>query len=176
MDHDVRWERSVAEGVPLSKTVPVIFGDTMFWAYDVALGVLFIEAARVCAETPPDLQAAWRPELEQDLRTHALVGSSFAVLLDEFGVQQRQVLLSCVAEAARGIEVRGGVGLDEVSTWPELQESATSFLRGAEHIDAAPLVELAEALGELAAGTLPPAPAERCWFYGTSKGRILQGE
>jgi hypothetical protein len=86
MDHDVRWERSVAEGVPLSKTVPVIFGDTMFWAYDVALGVLFIEAAQVCAETPPDLQAAWRPELEQDLRTHALVGSSFAVLPDEFGV------------------------------------------------------------------------------------------
>jgi hypothetical protein len=163
-------------GVPLSKTVPVISGDTMFWAYDVALGVLFIEAARVGAETPADLQPAWWPELEQDLRTHALVGSSFAVLLDVFGVQQRQALLNCVVEAARRIEARGGVGRDEVSTWPELDESATSFLRGAEHINAAPLVELAKALVDLAAGTLPPAPAERHWFYGTSEGRIVQGE
>lgn len=159
----------------LSKTVPVISGDAMFWAYDVALGVLFIEAARVGAETPADLRPSWWPELEQDLRTHALVGSSFAVLLDDFSVEQRHVLLKCVVEAAHRIEARGGVSRDEVSTWPDLEESATSYLRGAEHINAAPLVELAEALVDLAAGTLPPAPAERHWYYGTPKGRIVQG-
>ncbi|MEV7369184.1 MULTISPECIES: hypothetical protein [unclassified Streptomyces] len=159
----------------MSKTVPVIFGDAMFWAHDVALGVLFIEAARVGAETPTDLRPSWWPELEQDLHTHALVGGSFAVLLDEFGVEQRQVLLNCVVEAARRIEARGGVGRDEVSTWPELEEHATGFLRGEEHIEAAPLVELAEALVDLAAGTLPPAPAERYWYYGTPEGRSVQG-
>ncbi|MEV6702127.1 hypothetical protein AB0M68_34125 [Streptomyces sp. NPDC051453] len=158
----------------MSKTVPVIFGDAMFWAYDVALGVLFIEAARVGAEAPADRQPSWWPELEQDLRTHALVGSSFAVLLDEFGVEQRQVLLTCVVEAARRIEAPGGVDRDAVSTWPELEESAAGFLRGAEHIDAAPLVELAEALADLAAGPLPPAPAEQHWYYGTPQGRIVQ--
>ncbi|MED7827083.1 hypothetical protein [Streptomyces chiangmaiensis] len=84
------------------------------------------------------------------------MGSSLAVLLDDFGVEQRQVLLSCVVEAARRIEARGGVSRDEVSTWPDLEESATSFLRGAEHIVAALLVELAKALVDLAAGTLPP--------------------
>ncbi|MFE9662824.1 hypothetical protein [Streptomyces sp. NPDC005955] len=159
----------------MSKTVPVISGDAMIWAYDVALGVLFIAAARVCGETPPDLQPSWRGELEQDLRTHALVGSNFAVLLDDYGAEQKQELLKCALEAAHRIEARGGVTRDEVSTWPELEESATSFLRGAQHIDAAPLVELAEALADLAAGTLPPAPAERHWYFGTPEGRILQG-
>jgi hypothetical protein len=159
----------------LSKTVPVISGGAMFWAYDVALGVLFIEAARVGAEAPADLRPSWWPELERDLRTHAVVGSSSAVLLDDFSEDRRQLLLHCVVEAARRIEARGGVDRAEVSTWPELEESATSFLRGAEHIDAAPLVELAEALVDLAAGTLPPAPAERHWYYGTPAGRIVQG-
>ncbi|WP_063741177.1 hypothetical protein [Streptomyces sp. 351MFTsu5.1] len=159
----------------MSKTVPVISGDAMFWAYDVALGVLFIEAARVWGETPTDQRPSWWAELEQDLRTHALAGSSFAVLFDDYGVEQKQQLLNCALEAARRIETRGGVARDEVSTWPELEESATSFLRGAHHIDAAPLVELAEALSDLAAGTLPPAPAERHWYFGTSEGRILQG-
>jgi hypothetical protein len=76
--------------------------------------------------------------------------------------------------ATRRIQARGGVDRAEVSTWPELEESATGFLRGAEHIDAAPLVELAEALVDLAAGTLPPAPAERHWYYGTPAGPIAQ--
>jgi hypothetical protein len=88
----------------LSKSVPVIFGDAMFWAHDVALGVLFIEAARVGAETLADLRPWWWSELEHGPRTHALVGSSFAVQLDEFGVEQRQVLLNCVVEASRRME------------------------------------------------------------------------
>lgn len=44
----------------LSKTVPVVCGDLMFWAYDVALGVLFIEAARVSGERPAELRPASR--------------------------------------------------------------------------------------------------------------------
>lgn len=156
----------------MSKTVPVISGDAMFWAYDVAVGVLFIEAARIGAEAPADERPAWWPELERDLRTHAVVGSSFAVLLDDFGEARRQMFLHCVVEAARRIEARGGIDRAEVSTWPELEESAASFLRGAEHIDAAPLVQLAAALVDLAAGTLPPAPAGRTWYYGTPEGRI----
>ncbi|WP_405401083.1 hypothetical protein [Streptomyces sp. NBC_01104] len=159
----------------MSRTVPVIFGDAMFWAYDVALGVLFIEAARVGAEMSEELRPSCWPELEQDLRTHAFVGGSSAVLLDDFGVERRQVLLSSAVEAARRIEARGGVSRGEVSTWPELEESATSFLRGAEHIAAAPLVELAQALVDLAAGKLSPAPADRFWYYGTPEGRIVQG-
>lgn len=159
----------------MSRTVPVISGDAMFWAYDVALAVLFIEAARVSSETPQDPRPSWKAELEQDFRTHALTGSSFAVLLDDYSAEQKQELLHCVLEAARRIEARGGVARDDVATWPELEESATSFLRGAQHIDAAPLVELAEALADLAAGTLPPAPAEQHWYVGTPEGRHLHG-
>ncbi|MFE3073557.1 hypothetical protein [Streptomyces sp. NPDC059247] len=159
----------------MSKTVPVISGDVMFWAYDVALGVLFVEAARVCAEMSADLRPPWRGELERDLRTGVVGGSGFAVLLDDYGAEQKQELVACALEAARRIEARGGVARDEVSTWPELEENATSFLRGAQHVDAAPLVELAEALADLAAGTLPPAPTGRYWYFGTPKGRTLQG-
>ncbi|GAA1657291.1 hypothetical protein GCM10009733_063710 [Nonomuraea maheshkhaliensis] len=157
----------------MSETVPVISGDAMFWAYDVALAVLFIEAARAGAEEPVDLRPSWWPELEQDLRTHALAGSSSAVLLDGFSEGQRQALLRCVVEAARRIEARGGVDRAEVSNWPELE---AGFLRGAEHIGAAPIVELAGALVDLVAGALPPAPAGRHWYYGTPVGRILQGD
>ncbi|MER8073136.1 hypothetical protein ABTZ59_33240 [Streptomyces sp. NPDC094034] len=142
----------------------------------MALGVLFIEAARVGAQLPEDLRPSCWPELERDLRTQAMMGSRSAVLLDDFAVEQRQALLSWVVEAARRIEDRGGVSRDEVSSWYELEESATSFLRGAEHIAAAPLVELAQALVDLAAGTLSPAPAECCWYYGTPEGRVVQGE
>ncbi|MFI6080376.1 hypothetical protein ACIBBB_05255 [Streptomyces sp. NPDC051217] len=159
----------------MSRTVPVISGEAMFWAYDVALGILFIEAARVGEEIPAELRPSRWPELEQGLRTQALAGSGSAVPLDDFAVEQRQLLLSCVAEAARRIEARGGVSREEVPTWPELEGSVTSFLRGAEHIAAAPLVEPAEALVDLAAGTLSPAPAERYWYYGTPEGRIVQG-
>ncbi|MET7687786.1 hypothetical protein ABZT06_07340 [Streptomyces sp. NPDC005483] len=148
----------------------MISGEAVFWAYDVALGVLFIEAARVGAGMPADLWPSGWPELEQGLRTQALGGSSSAVLLDDFAVEQREVLLSCILEAARRIEPRGGVSREKVSTWPDLEESATRFLRGAEHIAAAPLVELAQALVDPAAGTLSPAPAERYWYYGTPKG------
>lgn len=159
----------------MSRTVPVVAGDAMFWAYDVALGVLFVEAARVGAEVPADLRPSCWPELEQDLRIHALVGSSYAVLLDDFGAEQLRVLLSCVVEAARRIEARGGVSREEVAAWPELEEGAAGFLRGAEHVAAAPLVELAKALVDLATGTLPPAPAECYWYYGTPEGRLVQG-
>ena len=159
----------------MSKTVPVFAGEAMFWAYDVALGVLFIEAARVGAAMPADLRPSSWPELEQGLRTQALTGGNAAVMLDDFTFEQRQALLSCVVEAARRIEARGGVSHDDVANWPELGESATGFLRGAEHIDAAPLVELAQALVDLAAGTLSPAPAGRHWYYGTPEGRIVQG-
>ncbi|QKW38848.1 hypothetical protein HUT06_36500 [Actinomadura sp. NAK00032] len=156
----------------MSKSVAVIFGDAMFWAYDVALGVLFIEATRVGADAPTDVRPSWWPELERDLRTHAVAGSSFAVLLDDFDEDRRQMLLHCVVEAARRLKARGGVHKAEVSTWPELEESADNFLRGAEHINPAPLVDLAEALVALAAGTLPPAPPGQTWYYGTPEGRI----
>ncbi|MDX3850765.1 hypothetical protein [Streptomyces sp. AK02-01A] len=43
----------------MSKTVPVSCGDAMFWAFDVALGVLLVEAVRVGAETPAELRPAW---------------------------------------------------------------------------------------------------------------------
>lgn len=153
----------------------MIAGEAMFWAYDVALGVLFIEAARVGAEMPADGRPSAWPELKQHLLTQASLGANTAVLLDDFAAEQRRVFLSCVVEAARRIEARGGVSRDEVANWPELEESATGFLRGAEHIAAAPLVELAQALVDLAAGTLSPAPAGRHWYYGTPEGRVVQG-
>ncbi|RKS68346.1 hypothetical protein BZB76_6609 [Actinomadura pelletieri DSM 43383] len=157
----------------MSKTVPVCSGDAMFWAYDVALGILFFEAARVGAETPADTRPAWWPDLEEDLRTQLVVNTS--VLLDHYDDEQRRLLLDCVTEAARRIEARGGVSRDEVAAWDEIEEDATRWLRGAEHITPAPLVELATAIVDLTHGTLPPAPPGRHWLFGTPAGRTIQG-
>ncbi|MDA1359633.1 hypothetical protein O1R50_08365 [Glycomyces luteolus] len=159
----------------MSRTVPVIAGEAMFWAYDAALGVLFIEAARVGAEIPANLRSSAWPELEQRLLTQALQGANAALLLDDFPVEQRQVLLHCVSEAARRIDARGGVSKEEVESWPAIEAGTRGFLRGATHVAAGPVVELAQALVDLAAGTLSPAPDGRHWYYGTAEGRIVQG-
>ena len=158
----------------MSRTTPVIFGEEMFWAYDVALGILFAEAAHVGGEVPPDQRMPWWEGLVRTLRVDAVVGSNHAVLLHEHGTDERQALLRWIAEAASRLDARGGVSRDEVARWDVL-DGETISLRGAEHVDAGPLVELADAMAELVAGTLPPTPEGRYWYVGTPAGRVLQG-
>ncbi|MFI0405743.1 hypothetical protein [Actinomadura sp. 3N508] len=160
----------------MSKTVPVEYNDVFFWAYDVAFQILCVEAARVGAETPADARPGWWADLERNLLDHAAVGANWAFLLDDYTDEQRRLLLDSFTEAARRVEARGGVSLAEVETWDEVEGDAASWLRHAEHIDAAPLVELAAALVDLEAGTLPPDPPGGHWFYGLPQGRIVQGD
>lgn len=158
----------------MSKTVPVCFDEAMFWAYDVALGVLFAEAIHIAEETAADRRPPWWDDVVGQLRVHAVVGSSLAVLLHDFDVDQRQSLLAWLGAAGSRLSARGGVGAAEVSTWDVL-DGETIHLRGADHVAPGPLVELARAFAELIDGTLEPAPEGRFWYFGTPRGRILQG-
>lgn len=158
----------------MSSTTPVHCGDRMFWAYDVALGVLLAEAVHIAEETPVGQRPAWSDTLVRELRVHAVLGSDQAVLLDEFGAEERRALLDWTASAASRPAARGGVSRADVAGWDVL-DGETIHLRSADHIAAAPLVELARALAQLASGTLEPAPAGRHWLFGTPAGRTLQG-
>ena len=154
----------------MSRTTPVCFGEEMFWAYDVALGVLFAEAIHVAEESLGGPQPSWRSELIQEMRVNAVVGSSFAVLLDEFDADQRAGLLTWVQEACSRLTARGGVSSAEVADWDVL-DGETIHLRGASHVAAGPLAELGEAIEQLLAGALPPAPDGQHWFFGPPSGR-----
>ena len=66
----------------MSKTVSVEFGGRWFWAYDVSLGILLLEAIHVARETPPGQRPPRTDAVLEDLRIHVRVGSSFAFPLD----------------------------------------------------------------------------------------------
>jgi hypothetical protein len=154
----------------MSRTTPVCDGDAMFWAYDVALGILFAEAIHGAESSFEGCQPSWRRELIQRMRVNAVVGSDYAVLLDELDADQRTGLLTWVQEASSRLTARGGVSAAEVAGWDVL-DGETVHLRGADHVAAAPLAELGEAIAQLLAGTLPPAPQGQHWYFGTPAGR-----
>ncbi|SEL18575.1 hypothetical protein [Streptacidiphilus jiangxiensis] len=154
----------------MSRTTPIRFGDTMFWAYDVALGVLFAEAIHVAERSLEDPQPSWRSDLIQEMRVNAVVGSSLSVLLDPLDADQRAALLTWVQEACSRLTARGGVSAAEVASWDVL-DGESIHLRGAGHVAAGPVAELGEAIRLLLAGALPPAPEGQHWYYGTPSGR-----
>jgi hypothetical protein len=158
----------------MSRTTPVLFGEAMFWADEVALGVLFVEAARIAEEVPPEQRMPWSEGLVRTLRVDAIMGHNHAVPLDEFCVEARQAVLSWLAEAASRLVARGGVSRAEVEQWDVL-DGYTVPNRGTGHLDPGPLAELAQAVADLVAGTLPAAPEGRYWYIGTPAGRVLQG-
>lgn len=144
----------------------------MIWAYDVAVGVLLAEAVQVAGETAEARRPDWWGEVVQGLRVNAVVGSTFAILLDEFTPEQRTALLGWIDEACTRLTSRGGVTAAEALEWDVL-DGETVDLRGAEHVAAEPLVELGRAMAELVDGTLPPAPEGCHWYYGQPSGRSV---
>ncbi|MCM2390614.1 hypothetical protein [Streptomyces albipurpureus] len=158
----------------MSRTVPVSFGDRLFWAYDVGLGVLFAEAVRIAEKSPGESRPPWWGGLVRQLRVHAVVGASLAVALDELSVEERGAVLGWVADAGAALTARGGVSLAEVSRWNVL-DGESIHLRGARHVAPGPLVELGQAMSDLVDNALPPAPEGRYWTFGTPDGRVIQG-
>jgi hypothetical protein len=158
----------------MSKTVPVCRGDEMFWAFDVALGVLFAEAARVAEEEPAEHRPDGWDGLVRRLRVHALMGADHAVVLDDFTAEELRAVLGWTAEAAERLDRRGGVTASDVAAWNVL-DARTVDPRAARQVSPGALAELARALADLAAGVLEPAPQGRHWYIGTPDGRVLQG-
>jgi hypothetical protein len=65
--------------------VPVRFGGRLFWACDVSLGILLLEAIHVAVQVPPEQRPPWVEVVLEGLRTHIRVGASYAFSLDADG-------------------------------------------------------------------------------------------
>jgi hypothetical protein len=155
----------------MSKTVPVEYGDRFFWAYDVALGILIIEALHVAAELP-------RPEGAGDvldgLRAHAQVGASWAFSLDneDWSGPQRDFVHRIIAEAGRRLRERGVLTRAEAEV-RYVAGNEPFALRFETHVDGAVIAGLAEAVDRLIRDDLPPAPtAGEHWLYGVEGGPL----
>ncbi|WP_280433860.1 hypothetical protein [Nocardia carnea] len=155
----------------MSKTTPVIFDDGtveyFFWAYDVALAVLFAHAIRIADRVPASARCAGHDELVADMKVQIEIGASSAVILDSYERELLRTFRSWLAEACDQLTDRGGVWATE---YRELGFPDRRHFRGAEHIEPGPMIDIAIAIGQLLDGNLPPAPDGSHWFIGT--GRI----
>ncbi|MFC4066364.1 hypothetical protein [Actinoplanes subglobosus] len=151
----------------MSKTVPVTFGERMFWAYDVSLGILLLETIEVAAEQPDPTFA----NVLTDLRTQVEVGASYAFELDDssWTGAQRTRLTTLIAEAARRLRVRGVISAAEANRRYQI-DGEPYHLRLAKEIDGEVIADLADKIALLVRDELPSLPdAEHHWFYGAGK-------
>lgn len=159
----------------MSKTVLVGFGGRWFWAYDVSLGILLLEATLVHGERAPE-QRPLRAEMAvEDLRTHVRLGSSrpFALDPDEWDTEQRDYVRSIITEAGRRLRGYGVVTSTEAAQH-YLIDGEPCFMRGQEQIDGEVVADLAEAMESLIQDQLPAVPSgDRHWFYGVAGGPLV---
>jgi hypothetical protein len=156
----------------VSKTVSVEFGGRWFWAYDVSLGILLLEAIHVARETPPGQRPPRTDAVLDDLRTHVQVGSSFAFPLDadKWDDRQRDFVRSIIAEAGRRLRGYGIVTLAQAAHRYVI-DGEPYFLRGHEQVNGEVVADLAEAIECLIQDQLPPVPVtDRHWFFGVEGG------
>jgi hypothetical protein len=159
----------------MSKTVSVGFGGRWFWAYDVSLGILLLEAIGIALRVPPAQRPPRAEAVLEDMRTHVRVGASFAFPLDadDWDEQQRSYARSIIAQAGRRLRERGTITSTEAARRYVI-DGAPFFLRGHEQIDGAVVADLADAIERLIQDELPPVPVtDRHWFFGVDGGPTM---
>src|SRR5262245_12099588 len=154
----------------MSKTLFVEYRGTGFWAYDVAVGILLKHLIDAANKAGPARDAAWLTECVESWRANA-VSSDFGLHLhDAWNGDQVEVICSLLAVACASLECRECISADEMAAW-NIIDGRGVFARGDPWFPTAPVVELAEAVESLLAGTLPAAPVGTWWIYGTRTGR-----
>jgi hypothetical protein len=159
-------------GGSMSATASVGFGGRWFWAYDISLRALLLEAIHIAAETPAARRPPGANAVLEELRIHIRVGASFAFQLDtdKWDARQRDYVRSIIAEAGRRWRGRGTVTSAEATRRYQIDGQPYS-LRGHEQLDGDVVADLAEAIERLIQDELPPVPvADRHWFFGVEGG------
>ena len=144
----------------------------MFWAYDVSLGILLLEAIHVAVESPPELRPSWTDAVLEDLRTQVRLGANSAFLLDddERDGQQRGYVCSIIAEAGRRLRDDGAI-TSSAAARRYMLDGEPYFLRGHDSIDGGVVAELSLAIEGLIRDDLPPVPFNgRHWLFGAEGG------
>ncbi|MFC7535156.1 hypothetical protein [Actinoplanes sp. GCM10030250] len=140
----------------MSKSVAVQCGDRWFWAYDVSLAILLLEAAGVAGPEPRAMETFAGPIALGANSLLDLTGNGYA--------------LGLIEEAGRRLRARGVFSRAEANE-RYVFEGEPYELRHEQHIDGAVLADLAEAIGQLVRDELPPPPdADRHWFFGVEGG------
>jgi hypothetical protein len=153
----------------MSKTVPVEYGGRLLWAYDVAFGILILEALSVASESS---QPSGADEVLEDLRANAVIGASYAFFLDNdrWSRPQREFVHRIIAEAGRRLRERGVMTRAEAEA-RYVAGNEPFALRFETHVDGAVIADLAEAMDRLIHDALPPVPTPgHHWYYGVENG------
>lgn len=164
------------KGHGVSRTVPVGFGGRWFWAYDVSLAILLLEATLVHGELAPGQRPPRADAAVEDLRIQVRVGSNQFFALDSEGwdTEQRDHVRSIVATAGRRLRGCGVVTAAEAAQ-RYLIDGEPYFLRGHEQIAGEVVADLAEAIESLIQDQLPAVPStDQHWFYGVAGGPRLR--
>src|SRR5437763_1219312 len=92
----------------MSRTVAVGYAGRWFWAYDVTLSLLLVEATRPALTDTGSGVPPWQRQVVDSLLGVAALGANQALLLDhEWSHQQREYALRLIAEAAGPLRARG---------------------------------------------------------------------
>lgn len=152
--------------------MPVGFGGRWFWAYDVSLGILLLEATLVHGELTPGQRPSGTDVAAEDLRTQVRVGSGhfFALDADGWDTVQRNHVRSIVAAAGRRLRGSGIVTAADAAQ-RYLIDGEPYLRRGHEQVAGEVVAELAEAIESLIQDSLPAVPStDQHWFYGVAGG------
>jgi hypothetical protein len=151
----------------MSKKKFVSRGDGGFWAYDVALGV-FLKHLIDVAEGHGYSDVPWLNDEVSSWRVAACV-PDLGLSLDAVSSTHVATFISLARQACDKLSARGRISSEEVASWTILKDLKI-HPRGAEEIEAGPVVHLGWAIIELATGTLPPPPDGTIWLYGAPTG------
>lgn len=147
--------------------MPVGFGGRWFWAYDVGLGILLLEATLVHGELTPGQHPPGTDVAAEDPRTQVRVGSSHFFALDP---DEWDHVRSIVAAAGRRLRGSGIVTAADAAQ-RYLIDGEPYFLRGHEQVAGEVVADLAEAIESLIQDSLPAVPStDQHWFYGIAGG------
>jgi len=157
----------------MTQTKFVEFGESSFWAYDVAAGVFLkylIDAAQASAQADP----TWLLKAIESWRVQACI-TEFGFHLDKnWSSAQRQAFIALAEEACSRLAARQSIPAEEIVSW-QFVEDLRIFPRGAKQVETAPVLELGRAIIALVSGQLPKAPQGKIWLYGTPAGRETIG-
>jgi hypothetical protein len=154
----------------VSKTKSVGLRGQEVWVYDASLSLALAEVILGVEAIPEADRPLWWPVTVRELRVQAVIGDFYFDQDLALSDAQRDEFAQLLEAAADRLRRRGVFTMQEASAWLVLDDLAVIF-RGEEPENTAPAAELAEALASLIRGTLPAAPPNTWWFYGSADDR-----
>jgi hypothetical protein len=124
--------------------------------------VVFAEMAGIAAQVPA--RTTWLADLEQELRVDAIVGASFAVLLDEWCDGHQDEFIALAFQAAARLGARGQITAEQAAAWIVLDGTPVLW-RGKDPVDTAPIADFVTAMAGIIRGVHPAPPDGLHWYF-----------